>query len=255
MLGSDELTEVASLKRLTPANAEKDYLQELLLFALYSEVGPELVFKGGTCLYKTHKLSRFSEDLDFTLNKRIDLEEAVSTGLRRLRFLGVRGDVSGVKRHQKEINFRILLRGPLYRGSRETLCFIPLNVSLRERVVLGPERTTISPMYREIPRFDVFSMRAGEMLAEKVRAILTRNKPRDLYDAWFLLERGFQLDLKLVNRKLAAYQKKFDLKEFVRRVEAMSRLWSMDLRNLFIGALPGFESVKDGVIERAERIK
>ncbi|MDI6819518.1 MAG: hypothetical protein QMC89_01245 [Candidatus Hodarchaeaceae archaeon] len=45
-------------------------------------------------------------------------------------------------------------------------------------MALDPERMTISSMYREIPSFDVFSMRAEEMLAEKARAIFTRNKPR-----------------------------------------------------------------------------
>lgn len=254
MLGSDELGEVARLKRLTPANAERDYLQELLLFGLYSEVGPELVFKGGTCLYKLHKLSRFSEDLDFTLGKRIDLEEAIRRAIHRLRFLSVLVSVKGVKKHAKEMNFRLLFRGPLYRGSRESLCFIPLNVSLRERVVLGSERAIISSMYREIPSFDVFSMHADEMLAEKARAIFTRNKPRDLYDMWFLLGKGTRLDLKLVNRKLAAYRMRFDAKNFMKRVEQMARLWRVDLKNLIIGELPEFEAVKNSVTKSIEQL-
>jgi len=249
MLGSDELSEVARLKRLTPANAELDYLQELLLFGLYSEVGPELVFKGGTCLYKLHKLSRFSEDLDFTLSRKTDLEEVVQRTVDKMRFLGVSGNVKEVKKHPREINFRLLFRGPLYRGSRESLCFVPLNVSLRERVALAPERMIISSMYREIPGFDVFSIRAEEILAEKARAILTRNKPRDLYDMWFLLGRGILMDLRLVNRKLAAYGIKFDTKKFVGRVEGMAKLWRIDLKNLVIGELPEFETVKNSVIK------
>ena len=249
MLGSDELSELARLKRLTPANAELDYLQELLLFGLYSEVGPELVFKGGTCLYKLHKLSRFSEDLDFTLRMKTDLEEVVQRTVDKMRFLGMSGNVKEVKKHPRGINFRLLFRGPLYRGSRESLCFVPLNVSLRERVALAPERVTISSMYREIPSFDVFSMRAEEILAEKVRAILTRNKPRDLYDMWFLLGKGIMMDLRLVNRKLAAYRIKFDAKKFVRRVEGMAKLWRIDLKNLVIGELPEFETVKNSVIK------
>jgi len=254
MLGSDELAEVARLKRLTPANAERDYIQELLLFAIYSEIGPELVFKGGTCLYKLHKLSRFSEDLDFTLSKRIDLEEAVRMSIDRLRFLGVSGSLKEVKKHPREINLRSLFRGPFYRGSRESLCFIPLNVSLRERVILNLERMTISSMYREIPSFDVFSMRAEEILAEKARAILTRKKPRDLYDMWFLLEKGIRLDQRLVNRKLAAYGIRFDARRFVDRIEDMAKLWRVDLKNLVIGELPEFDVVKSSVIRSAERL-
>jgi len=252
MLGSDELEEVARFKRLTLANAERDYLQELFLFGLYSEIGPELVFKGGTCLYKLHKLSRFSEDLDFTLGKRADLEEVVQTALDRMKFLGVSGSVKAVKKHPKEINFRLIFRGPRFQGSKESLCFIPLNISLRERVARNPERVTLSSMYREIPRFDVFSMHAEEILAEKVRAIFTRNKPRDLYDLSFLLERGVQIDLALVNRKLTTCAMRFDAKKFVKRVNEMGRLWEVDLKNLVIGELPEFEAVKNRVVKSIE---
>jgi len=255
MLGSDELHEIARLKRLTLVNVEKDYLQELLLFGLYSEVGPELVFKGGTCLYKLHKLSRFSEDLDFTLSKKADLKEAVRKAVDRMRFLGVSGVVKDVKKYSREINFRLLFRGPLYRGSRENLCFIPLNVSLRERVALVPERVTISSMYRDIPSFNVFSMRAEEILTEKVRTIFMRNKPRDLYDMWFLLERGVPMDLSLVNRKLAVYGERFDVKKFAERVNRMGKLWRVDLKNLIISELPEFEAVKNSVIKYVQSIK
>jgi hypothetical protein len=250
MLGPDEINEIARLKRLMPASAERDYLQELLLFSIYSKVGPELVFKGGTCLYKLYKLSRFSEDLDFTLTKRIDIDEAVKEAIRKLRFLGVSGHVKEVKKSSREINFRLLFRGPLYRGGRQGLCFIPLNINLRERVILPPERAAISPIYREIPSFTVFSMRAEEILAEKVRAILTRDKPRDIYDLWFLLEKGIQPDLKLVNRKIAAHRMRFNPEKFAKRIDEMAKLWRIDLKNLVIGDLPEFELVKSVLIEK-----
>jgi predicted nucleotidyltransferase component of viral defense system len=63
MLNYEELENIAKLKRLSLKNGEKDYLQDLLLFIIYSNVGEELIFKGGTCLYKIYKLNRFSEDL------------------------------------------------------------------------------------------------------------------------------------------------------------------------------------------------
>ncbi len=249
MLGSDELREVARLKRLTLANAERDYIQDVLLFGIYSEVGKELVFKGGTCLYKLHKLGRFSEDLDFTLNKRIDIEEAVEKVVHRLKYLGVSGNVKEVKRHPKEMNFRLLFRGPLYRGGREGLCFIPLNVSLREKVALKPERMSIRPIYREIPSFDVFSMQKEEMLAEKTRAVMTREKARDIYDMWFLLTDGIKPDMNLINRKLAAHGIKFSTTKFAERVDKMAQVWKVDLKNLVLGELPEFEAVKNSVIK------
>jgi len=254
MLGPEELNEIARLKRLMPENAEQDYLQELLLFSIFSEVGRKLVFKGGTCLYKLHGLNRFSEDLDFTLCGRADISEAVEAALRRLRFLGVFAQVKDVKKHQREINIRVMSRGPLYHGRREEMCFVPINISLRERVLLEPEHLTISSMYPDIPAFDVFSMRAEEIAAEKVRAILMREKPRDLYDLWFMLRRGIQLNPGLVRRKLRSCGMRFDPGKLRERVDAMGSIWAADLRNLVIGELPEFDEAKAVLLEAFERI-
>jgi hypothetical protein len=130
MLTRDELAEVAGLKRLTLKNAERDYLQGLFLFSLYAEVGRELAFKGGTCLYKLHGLNRFSEDLDFTLVRPVDLDEVMGKTVRQLRFFGVYAEVAETKKYPREANFRLLFRGPLFTGNRGSLCFIPVNVSL-----------------------------------------------------------------------------------------------------------------------------
>ncbi len=73
MISRIELTRIAKTKHLTVRNAEKDYLLELLLFAL-SDDRRSLAFKGGTALYKFYNLNRFSEDLDFDLvGKRFDI--------------------------------------------------------------------------------------------------------------------------------------------------------------------------------------
>src|SRR3989344_5281055 len=50
---------------------EKSWMQDNLLFFL-SKKCDNLIFKGGTALYKFYSLPRFSEDLDFSSN--IDIE-------------------------------------------------------------------------------------------------------------------------------------------------------------------------------------
>jgi len=124
-----------------------------------------------------------------------------------------------------------------------------VNVSLRERVALDPERTTLRSLYREIPSFELFSMTLEEMLAEKVRAIFARGKPRDLYDLWFFLKRGIRLDPNLINKKLRPYKMKFDAEKLARCIEAMDRRWEVDLKDLVIGSLPSFKEVEADVIE------
>lgn len=251
MLNYEELENTAQLKRLSLMNAEKDYLQDLILFSIYSNIGKELIFKGGTCLYKVYKLNRFSEDLDFTLTKRLDTEKITNKVISDLMLLNIRGRIKEIKEHQKEMNIRLLLNGPLYRGGKETQCFIPLNISKKEQVLLEPKKESIMPLYREIPTFEVFTMPEKEILAEKVRAILTRQKPRDVYDLWFLLTRkNIVFDSNLIDKKLAPYDLRLDLTELRNRIGGMKGLWETDLKNLMIGELQGFDKVKGELFEK-----
>jgi predicted nucleotidyltransferase component of viral defense system len=43
-------------------------------------------------------------------------------------------------------------------------------------------------------------------VAEKIRAILTRNKGRDIYDLWFLVSQGISLNENLILEKLKYYK-------------------------------------------------
>ena len=53
-------------------NLIREYLQVLILKAIYqSKYGRGLSFMGGTCLRICHDLKRYSEDLDFALDKKI----------------------------------------------------------------------------------------------------------------------------------------------------------------------------------------
>ena len=51
-----------------PEEAEKDYLQDVLLRNIYATIGSELLFRGGTAISKIYSSGRFSEDLDFILS-------------------------------------------------------------------------------------------------------------------------------------------------------------------------------------------
>ena len=71
MLSAEELSETARIKGIkNKGYAEKDYILDIVLLLISRNTKDELVFKGGTCLYKFYKIARFSEDIDFTLKKR-----------------------------------------------------------------------------------------------------------------------------------------------------------------------------------------
>ena len=253
MLSYEELEKIGKLKRLSLVNTEKDYLQDLILFSIYSNIGKELIFKGGTCLYKIYKLNRFSEDLDFTLTKEVNAKKLSNKIISDLMLLNIRARIKEIKRYKNEINIRLLMNGPLYKGSKEAQCFIPLNISLKERLLLDPKKESIIPLYKELPNFEIFIMQEKEILAEKIRAIFTRTKPRDIYDSWFLLKKkNISFDLRLINKKLDLYSLNFDLREFKNKIEKMKGLWKIDLKYLILGELLEFDEVKKEIISKIE---
>ncbi|MBU4245435.1 MAG: nucleotidyl transferase AbiEii/AbiGii toxin family protein [Nanoarchaeota archaeon] len=249
MIRKEELVRIADAKKLSMKNAEKDYLLELLLFAIFSESGDSLLFKGGTALYKFYSLNRFSEDLDFTINKRrVDIEKVVQVALRRLSALGIEGK-SDMEKYGNEINARLLFKGPLYNGSKESMAYVAINCSLREKPIAAKKELFV-PFYREIPSFDVFVMGAEEILAEKVRAIYSRNKARDVYDIWFLIKRGVAPDMRMIEKKLKVCKLSFSKKAFAEKLEEKSGLFVPDLSGLIMGELPDFKKIKAEVLKK-----
>ena len=244
----DELMRVAKLKHLQEKNCEKDYLLDALLLNIFQELDAPLVLKGGTALYKLFHLNRFSEDLDFTLNARkFDAKKTKDRLLKALRLLEVDG-LGTSDTHGNAINIRFHLKGPLYNGRKESLCYILLNISHRERIVYPAGKELLISPYSGIPSFDVLVMNESEMMAEKIRAIMSRDKPRDIYDLWFLLKKGVRLDLGLINTKLKLNRMIFSKEEFSNQLEGKKNLWFEDLSGFIIGGLPDFEKVKNEII-------
>lgn len=68
-----------------------------------------------------------------------------------------------------------------------------------------------------IPFFDVVVMDQKEIFAEKVRAIMTRNQARDLYDIYYLDDSI--ADPELINQKLKIYDIEFSRKGLVEAIE------------------------------------
>jgi predicted nucleotidyltransferase component of viral defense system len=202
-----------------------------------------LVFKGGTALYKFYNLNRFSEDLDFThTGKKLDSKKLRDQVIRSCSYLGINGRSGEIEKHQKEVNLSLFFNGPLYDGRKGSITRVSFNISLRERPQYKENRLCISP-FNEIPSFELTVLREDEILAEKVRAVLTRDKPRDIYDMWFLLKRGVKLDKALINRKLKIYKLKYQKKSVIKRIEQMKGGWKKDLRALIIGNLPAFDDI------------
>ena len=127
-----------------------------------------------------------------------------------------------------------------------------IDFSFRENVILPPAIKTIGRFLEEIPSFDVFVMQEKEILAEKIRAILSRKKARDVYDLWFLLSKGVEADEALIEEKFKYYNQSWDIKEFDRRLGDAESIWVTELRHQ-VRNLPDFSEAKNLILKEAKK--
>ena len=179
MIKKEELLRVATLKGLPPRFAELDYLQDIALLGIYREFGNELVFKGGTCLYKLYQLNRFSEDLDFTAQKGFKPKDFFTRLPTIFALYNIKCSVT-IERFQNTTNIYININGPLYDGRKESRSRLLLNISSREKVIVPPLCRPYASNYQEIRPFDIYSMNEKEILAEKIRTGYKREKAREM---------------------------------------------------------------------------
>ncbi len=181
----------------------REYLQLVFLQSFYENLGSEKVFfKGGTAIHFLLEGFRFSEDLDFT--------SEISTEL-------VGSLVEKTVAKMQEIVFSLKLKEKkslagktflltLEKGMINFPIFVRLDFSFREKT-LQKERAIIKSDFPVIFTSFVHFIGGEEMLAEKIRALLTRHKGRDLYDSWFLMTKGYQIKEDYVRKKMAYYPK------------------------------------------------
>ncbi len=245
MISREELKEYARrLSLRTLGQAEKDYFQNIILFILYQSYGKTIIFKGGTALKKVYGLDRFSEDLDFTCMERVDIRK-LENGLRRFNL-----DFE-MEKEEYEDGLKVVIRikGPLYTGIRQSLCKFVIDFSMKEEVILKPEVKTIGRFLEEIPSFDVVVMQEREILAEKIRAVMTRVKARDVYDLWFLLRKGVEVERELVEKKLEFYGKKWYFRDFRKNLALKESVWESELAPVLI-RVPKFRDVRKLILEK-----
>ncbi len=249
MIGVDDIAIYAHRLGVDPFWIENDYLQHIALYALYNEYYNELVFKGGTALQKAYGLNRLSRDLDFDMAGGIN-GKRLSSAVRTI------GDyypceLSQPKKVKHGIGYKIMIEGPYYKqmGIRHML---PITFNTEESPELKPLFKAINPgsvyMDPDLRTYSVLIMDPREMLAEKIRALITRKevKPRDLYDIWFMLNNKIPADLDMVRRKVAFDHAAFSLKKLKDRIKEAGAEWDEELRPL-IRDLPEYAEVSGSV--------
>jgi len=245
MLTKTQIQRLAQRNNVGMQVQERDYLQHLLLWRLYTQ-GQVCVFKGGTALRLVYGGNRYSEDLDF--NSAEDLAALQALWARAVADLadwGVAAEMRAAWTSDVGYSFDVSYAGPLYDGRDRSKGKVRVDVNRRPEAV-ATRRELVASEYDDVRPFVLTVITPEHLLAEKVRALLVRGKPRDLYDLWLLSRQGVRLDQALVTEKLALYGLEWRPEGLAEALERVQPAWERDLRPL-LPQLVSYEDARQGV--------
>ncbi len=235
MVTKEEIIRIAKRDKLPLGTIEKDFVLTYILKKIYeSKLKDRLVFKGGTALHKLYLHKRISIDLDFTEIKPIN-----------------EGELKAIIEDQKinskirEINMtdnsmKIILSYVSILGYKNSII---LDISKRENPLLKLNIIKLkSPYFEEI---EILTFQLDELIAEKIRALIQRNKPRDYLDIYYTLnQKDFNLkkSVQLAKQKLKAVNDNFDIERIFNSLDIVESLWNQDLREI-LPDIPDFNKV------------
>lgn len=242
MIEARQIRELANRYQTPADNIVREYFQHLFLSHLYRQKSADhLLFKGGTALRVVWQSPRFSEDLDFTgTNASIQaIESVLEKALAGVEDEGIRVKIDEAKKTSGGYFSILQFEGDGNRGE------IQLEVSLR---VPGKAKGDTALIPSEfLPAFTLIHLEEKILVHEKVAALLTRAKPRDFYDLYFILrsrlafKEVFQKDKSLKAKLLEAMETtKLDAKSELKRFLPASQH----------GLLKNFKTILTAEIER-----
>lgn len=181
MITQEQIQQQAILYQSTERNIFREYLQHVFLSTLYAQPRSDgIFFKGGTALRIIYQSPRFSEDLDFsaTTHSSKELEHILEETLIDIERLGLTPKIQEAKTtsggYLADIGF----------STTHHESTIELNISLRQQTKKGELVTIVNDF---IPPYTLIRLSQDQLVKEKIQALLTRKKPRDFYDLYFII--------------------------------------------------------------------
>jgi len=197
------LREIAAEERIPVGTIEKNLALVCALHRLsLTPIKRHLIFKGGTAIKMTYyPEARFSEDLDFTVQppNRVDVIKTLHQVLSNVQIDSINfHDMTEDGYSQEGRSLRLPFTGPLkFKNS------IKIDLSFRDDLIQEKNECPIQHRYGETLSTTFYALDFTELIAEKIRALMSRGYPRDYYDVWAHLDKiSDKNDLKeLVKRK------------------------------------------------------
>ena len=184
MISYDKIKELSTRSQTNEQNIRREYFQHLFLSNLFSQNScADIFFKGGTALRLVYKSPRYSEDLDFSTHSMdsTKAEALVENTLLEIERIGVDTNIAESK-----------LTPGGYLGIARFNAWgfemgLKIEISVRDEHPTGM-LTTLENDY--IPSYAINVLDQTTVTFEKVSALLTRSKPRDFYDFYYLLRKN-----------------------------------------------------------------
>ncbi|MBU1085538.1 MAG: nucleotidyl transferase AbiEii/AbiGii toxin family protein [Candidatus Beckwithbacteria bacterium] len=216
MLDNTTLQNLAHNKEIDKYSLLREYLQIKFLNQFYKN--KQLIktyFKGGTAIKLIYNSSRFSEDLDFTTLMPLNKLKTILAKI--VKELNSEFDQLTIKKLKTTQGYSAKLYLPIDFAPQPLT--IKLDFSTRESIL----KPISSPLTTDLPIHlitIVDHLSKKELLAEKIRAILHRNKGRDVFDLWYLLHIKTEFQIKFINEKLKFYNESYCQSKLINKIKS-----------------------------------
>lgn len=183
MLAQDQAEQFSHQYQTSSDNILKEHYQMYLLNLLFgSNLGTNLVFKGGTALKLVYNSFRFSEDLDFSLTNLIQFRD-FSSLISRIPRLFPEAKIKDLDNKKSTLFARVCF----------TVNFKPIPIGIKIEVNKqikkdGYQVALIKSVFNNLNvTGNVYTLR--EIQKDKVRLLKERREPRDLFDLWYISQK------------------------------------------------------------------
>lgn len=260
MIKSKVLHKVSNQKGVRPQQIEKDYIISWLLWGISKQelLKGALIFKGGTCLKKIHiKNYRYSEDMDFTMNPKMEndisneeIYSAFDEVFGRIRDaaninLSIQEKSKDSHEPTNSMKFYIDYVGPLGGNGSH----IKLDITRGEQLEFVIEQEIVQHNYSDLKEegnYSILCYSLKEVVIEKMVALMGRTIPRDLYDFDYLTDiEGIKIQDVYFEFKQKAEHKGLNPIEFIEKITGKQKTFEKAWNNNLVHQIKDLPKIKD----------
>lgn len=218
MIERAEIDSKATEFDINVSDVQRDYMFSWLLNGIYrySDLGRDLVLKGGNCFRKAYfKDTRFSRDLDFAAKSRLDEEHVGRSILHILDYIeentGVEfnrddnriGKKKRVDPSKDVLEARLYFRD-FYGRQGKMVISVRLDITQDDRIILPIQQRQIIHPYSDQEQLTspIQCLKVEELLAAKLKCLLQRRHSPDFFDyaAWLLFNNHLEVNKREIAR-------------------------------------------------------